>query len=82
MRKESGVWTFLALQIVFVNAFRRVVRSGVCQGLDLEEGWERVVETSIVAVREETADGIHWLRWLEERAGGGGEKSQLWSLCV
>jgi len=43
-----------------VNSFRREVRSGVHQALDLGEGQGRGAVASIVAVSAERAEENHW----------------------
>ena len=80
MRKALGVWSFLAFRVVFANSFWRVVRRGIHQGLDLEEGRERGVEASIIVIRAEGAEENHWASELEEGAFGGGGVSQSLSL--
>jgi len=72
----------LALQVAFVNSFRRVVRRRVHHGLDLGEGRERGAEASIVAVREARAKENHWSSWLGDEVVGGGGTILLGSLSV
>jgi len=55
-----GDSSFLALPVAFANFFRRVVRSGVHQALDLGEGRERGVSFSITVVSAERAEENHW----------------------
>ena len=57
MAWESGVRSLLALQLAFVNSFRRVVRSRVHQALDFGEGCKWGVLSSIVVVSAERAEG-------------------------
>jgi len=55
-----------------VNSFRRVVRSGVYQALDLGDGRDRGAVFSITAVSVERAEENHWLSWLGEGVEGEG----------
>jgi len=43
-----------------MNSFRREVRSGVHQALDLGKGWERGAVASRVVVSSERAEENHW----------------------
>jgi len=63
----------VALQVVFVNSFRRVVRSVVHQALDFGEGRERGAFASIDVVRVERAEENHRSSWVGEGASGGGD---------
>jgi len=54
-----------------VNPFRRVVRSGVYQGLDIVKVHERGAVTSMVVVSAESADENHGSSCLGEAASGG-----------
>jgi len=65
-----------------VNSLRRVVRSGVHQALDLEEGHERGAVASIVDMGAVRAEENYRSSWLGEAASGGGGTRQLSSLCV
>jgi len=65
------VQSFLAVRVVFVNSFQRVVRSGVHQALDFGEGCERGAVALIVVVRAERAEENHWSSWLGEGVSGG-----------
>jgi len=57
---------FLPLRVAFVTTFQRVVRSGVHQALDFEEGCEQGAVTSTVAVSAERAEENHWSSWMGE----------------
>ena len=57
-----------------MNSFRRVVRSGVHQPLDLGEGRDRGAVFSITAVSVERAKENHWSSWLGAGVKGGGEQ--------
>ena len=50
----------MALRVAFVNCFRREVRSGVHQALDLRERRERDAVASIVVFSVERAVENHW----------------------
>jgi len=65
-----------------VNSFRRVVRSGVHQALDLGDGRERGAMASIAVVSVERAQENHWSSWLGEEGEGWGGTSQPLSLSV
>jgi len=78
----SGVWSLLALRVAFANCFRRIVRGGVHQALDVREGCERGAVASIVVVSAERAEENHWSSWLGEGVLGGGGTSHSLSLSV
>jgi len=82
MVSASGVRSFLALRVAFVNSFQRVVRSGVHQAFDFGEGRQRGVSISIVVVSAERAEENNWSSWLGEGVSGGGETSQFLSLSM
>jgi len=65
-----------------VNSFRRAVRSGVHQALDLGEGRDRSAVFSITAVSVERTEENHWSNWLGEGVSGGGGARQVLSLSV
>jgi len=82
IRKESWVWSFLALRVAVVNPLGRMVRRGVHQGLDLEKGRERGVEVAIVEVRTEQAEENQRSTGLWEGDVGVGGICQALSFCV
>ena len=82
MMKASGVWYFMARRGAFVNSFRRVVRIGVHQALDVGDGCDRCVVASIVVRRAERGEENHRSSWLVERVSGGGGTSQSLRLSV
>jgi len=55
-----------------VNSFRRLVRSGVHQALDIGDGCGRGAVASIIAVSAERAEEKHWSSWLGEGVSVGG----------
>jgi len=65
-----------------VNSFRREVRSGVHQALDLGEGRERGAVASIVVVSVERAEENHWASLLGQGVPGGGGTCQALTLSV
>ena len=65
-----------------MNSFRRVVRSGVHQALDLGDGRDRGAVVSIVVVSAERAEENHWSTWLGDGVSGRGGTSQFSSLSV
>jgi len=69
----------LAFRVAFVNSFRRVVRSGVHQALDLGDGRDRGAVVFIVVVSAARAEEHHWLSWLGDGVSGAGGTSQLLS---
>jgi len=77
-----GVWCFLAVQVAFVNSFRRVVRRGVHQALALGEWGEWGALASIVVVRAVRAEENQWSSWLGEGDLGGGGTSHSLSLLA
>ena len=68
--------------MAFANSFRRVVRSGVHQALDIGEGRELGAVASIVVVIVERAEENHWSSWLGVGVLGGGGTSHSLSLSV
>ena len=65
-----------------MNCFRRVVRSGVHQALDIGEGRELGAVASIVVVSPGRAKANHVSSWLGEGASGGRRTSQSLSRSV
>jgi len=85
---ESWVRSLLALREALQNSLRRELRRGVHQGLNLREGPEWGVETSIVGVRMERAEENQRSSCLGEGDIGGGRTSAKiivgawWAQCV
>jgi len=82
MRKVSGVRFFLAKGVACVNPFRKAVRRGVYQGLDLREGRKRGAMASIDVVSTVRAEENHWSSWSGEEVSGGGGTCHSLSLLV
>jgi len=82
MEKALGVWYFLALRVAFANSFRRVVRMGVHQALDLWDRRERGLVASIVVVRAERVEENHWSSWLGEGVSEAAGTSHSLSIYV
>ena len=72
----------MAFRVAFVNSFRRVVRSGIHQALDLGDGRDQGAVVSIVVVSAARAEENQWLSWLGDGVLGGGGTSQPLRLCV